>query len=66
MAKKKIDPAKADELKTAYYDAMRQGKRDAGLRLEDAVEVTARQQAEDEASQSMPWLEEETEQPPES
>lgn len=33
-----------------YYDAMRQSKVDAGLSLEMAIEVTARQRAEDEAN----------------
>lgn len=34
----------------AYYDAMIASKRAAGLSLEQATEVTARQRAEDEAN----------------
>lgn len=54
-------PANADDLKTAYYDAMRQSKQAAGLTLGDAIEVTARQQSEDEANDMTPWLEAEAE-----
>lgn len=44
-AKKKATPPGDD-----YYDAMRQAKVDAGLSLAAAIEVTARQRAEDEAN----------------
>lgn len=57
--KKTIDPAQAEQnekLATAYYDGMRQQKVSAGLKLEDALEVTARQRAEDEANGVTPWL----------
>lgn len=45
-AKKKFSEMLGDE----YYDAMRQAKVDAGLSLAQAIEVTARQRAEDEAN----------------
>lgn len=46
-------PAKADNKKAtadAYYAAMLKGKIAAGLREDTALEVTARQRAEDEAN----------------
>lgn len=49
MAKKKTDSLGEDQV-TAYYDAMRAQKVAAGLTLEQATEVTARQRANDEAN----------------
>ena len=46
MAKKKLTAKEAD----AYYAAMRDAKVAAGLPLDTATEVTARQRAEDEAN----------------
>jgi len=47
MAKKsKTDPTIAD----AYYAAIATRKQAAGLSLADAIEVTARQRAEDDAN----------------
>jgi hypothetical protein len=56
--KKKTDlPANAEELATAYYDTMRQEKA-RHIGLADAIEVTARQRAENEANGLTPYLEE--------
>lgn len=50
-AEKKLTADKASEKQLdAYYDTMRQAKRDAGLSLELALEVTARQRKEDIAN----------------
>lgn len=51
------------EAPARYYDGLRQAKVTAGLKLEQAIEVTARQRDEDEANGVKPW---ETETPPEA
>ena len=65
VGKTPVDPAAAELLKTAYYDGMRQDKVTAGLALDAAIEVTARQRDEDEANGYAPYLETPTEELPE-
>ncbi len=63
-AKKKTAlPANSEELATAYYDGMSQSKVAAGLPLTDAIDVTTRQRAEDEANGLTPWLTEQEAEP---
>jgi len=47
MAKKQATDPKA---KDAYYATMQQSKLAAGIRLEDAIAITNRQRAEDDAN----------------
>jgi hypothetical protein len=54
--KKKEVPANAEELKAAYYDAMRSAKVAGGLPADEAEQVTKRQMAWDEEQDITPWL----------
>lgn len=69
-AKKKTFTAElSQQMADSYYDGMRQAKVHAGLSLADAIEVTARQRAEDEANNVTPFLdlaEADPETPPEA
>ena len=56
-AKKKTEtPDNAEELKAAYYDAMRSAKAAGGLPADEAEQVTTRQKAWDEEQGITPWL----------
>ena len=59
--KKPIDTDLALQMADAYYDGLRQAKQRAGLSAASAAEVTARQRAEDEANNAVPFIEAETE-----
>ena len=66
-AKKKTFTAEiSSEMADAYYEGLCRSKVLAGLSAADAAEVTARQRAEDELNNVVPFLETETETPPEA
>jgi hypothetical protein len=54
--KKKEAPANAEELKAAYYDAMRSAKVAGGLPADEADKVTRNQKAWDEEQGITPYL----------
>lgn len=64
--KKPMSEEITSQMADAYYDGLRQAKQRAGLSAASAAEVTARQRAEDEANNTVPFLATEPETPPEA